>query len=90
MKGSVTIAIRGAIPDSDNAKLYLAHIEKQFQGSSKARTTLITKMVTLKYSGSNSIHKHILQMNDMTSQLKGLDMEISEGFRVDPTLCLLD
>ncbi|KAK3035629.1 hypothetical protein RJ639_033157 [Escallonia herrerae] len=83
MKGSITTAIRGAIPDSDNAKLYLAHIEEQFQGSSKAHaTTLITKMVTLKYSGSNGVREHILRMNDMTSQLKGLDMEISEGFLV--------
>ncbi|KAK3023879.1 hypothetical protein RJ639_042895 [Escallonia herrerae] len=83
MKGSITTAIRGAIPNSDNAKLYLAHIEEQFQGSSKAHaTTLITKMVTLKYSGSNGVHEHILRMNDMASQLKGLDMEISEGFLV--------
>ncbi|KAK3005038.1 hypothetical protein RJ639_017311 [Escallonia herrerae] len=79
MKGSITTAIRGAIPDSDNAKLYLAHIEEQFQDSSKAHaTTLITKMVTLKYSGSNGVREHILRMNDMASQLKGLDMEISE------------
>ncbi|KAK3033128.1 hypothetical protein RJ639_036487 [Escallonia herrerae] len=83
MKGSITTAIRGAIPDSDNAKLYLAHIEEQFQGSSKAHATmLITKMVTLKYSGSNGVREHILRMNDMASQLKGLDMEISEGFLV--------
>ncbi|KAK3035793.1 hypothetical protein RJ639_034609 [Escallonia herrerae] len=83
MKGSITTAIRGATPDSDNAKLYLAHIEEQFQGSSKAHaTTLITKMVTIKYSGSNGVREHILRMNDMTSQLKGLDMEISEGFLV--------
>ncbi|KAK3002114.1 hypothetical protein RJ639_021723 [Escallonia herrerae] len=80
MKGSITTAIRGAIPNSDNAKLYLARIEEQFQGSSKAHaTTLITKMVTLKYSGSNGVREHILRMNDMASQLKGLDMEISEG-----------
>ncbi|KAK2975526.1 hypothetical protein RJ640_000976 [Escallonia rubra] len=83
MKGSITTAIRGAILDSDNAKMYLAHIEEQFQGSSKAHaTTLITKMVTLKYSGSNGVREHILRMNDMASQLKGLDMEISEGFLV--------
>ncbi|KAK3037571.1 hypothetical protein RJ639_030754 [Escallonia herrerae] len=83
MKGSITTAILGAIPDSDNAKLYLAHIEEQFQGSSKAHATiLITKMVTLKYSGSNGVREHILRMNDMASQLKGLDMEISEGFLV--------
>ncbi|KAK2998937.1 hypothetical protein RJ639_023876, partial [Escallonia herrerae] len=83
MKGSITTVIHGAILDSDNAKLYLAHIEEQLQGSSKAHaTTLITKMVTLKYSGSNGVCEHILRMNDMTSQLKGLDMEISEGFLV--------
>ncbi|KAK3002398.1 hypothetical protein RJ639_021497 [Escallonia herrerae] len=83
MKGSITTTIRGAISDSDNSKLYLAHIEEQFQGSSKAHaTTLITKMVTLKYSGSNGVREHILRMNDMASQLKGLDMEISEGFLV--------
>ncbi|KAK3021905.1 hypothetical protein RJ639_047622 [Escallonia herrerae] len=83
MKHSITTAIRGAIPDSDNAKLYLAHIEEQFQGSSKAHdTTLITKMVTLKYSGSNDVREYILRMNDMASQLKCLDMEISEGFLV--------
>ncbi|KAK2972659.1 hypothetical protein RJ640_003432 [Escallonia rubra] len=63
--------------------LNLDHIEEQFQGSSKAHaTTLITKMVTLKYNGSNGVREHILRMNDMASQLKGLDMEISEGFFV--------
>ncbi|KAK2965309.1 hypothetical protein RJ640_010634, partial [Escallonia rubra] len=83
MKGYITTAIRGAIPDSDNAKLYFAHIEEQFQGSSNAHaTTLITRMVTLKYSGSNGFREHILWMNDMTSQLKSLDMEISKGFLV--------
>ncbi|KAK2965851.1 hypothetical protein RJ640_027138 [Escallonia rubra] len=83
MKGSITTAIRGAIPDSDNAKLYLTHIEEQFQDSSKAHaTTLITKIVTLKYSGSNGVREHILQMNNMASQLKCLDMEISEEERL--------
>ncbi|KAK2986865.1 hypothetical protein RJ640_009599 [Escallonia rubra] len=63
--------------------MYLAHIEEQFQGSSKAHaTTLITKMVTLKYSGSGGVRAHILRMNDMASQLKSLDIEISEGFLV--------
>ncbi|KAK2989965.1 hypothetical protein RJ640_004128 [Escallonia rubra] len=86
MKGSITTAIRRAIPDSDNAKLYLAHIEEQFQGSSKAHAiTLITKMVTLKYSGSNGVREHILRMNDMASQLKALAMEISEGATVHIT-----
>ncbi|KAK2988363.1 hypothetical protein RJ640_003918 [Escallonia rubra] len=83
MKGSITTVIREAIPDSNNAKMYISHIEEQFQCSSKAHaTTLITKMVTLKCSGSSGVREHILQMNDMTSQLKGLDTKISEGFLV--------
>ncbi|KAK3019186.1 hypothetical protein RJ639_002958 [Escallonia herrerae] len=76
------------IPNSGNAMMFLAHIKEQFYGSSKAHaTTLINKMVKLKYSGSGGVREHILRMNDMTSQLKGLDMEISEdrgnspGFR---------
>ncbi|KAK2979803.1 hypothetical protein RJ640_021751 [Escallonia rubra] len=39
-------------------------------------------MVTLKYSGSSGVREHILRLNDMPSQLKGLDMEISKGFLV--------
>ncbi|KAK3008048.1 hypothetical protein RJ639_014397 [Escallonia herrerae] len=79
VKGPIMTAICEAIPGSNTAKLYLAHIEEQFQGSSNAHiTTLITKMVMLKYNGSNGVHEHILWMNDMPSQLKGLDMEISK------------
>ncbi|KAK3009901.1 hypothetical protein RJ639_010547 [Escallonia herrerae] len=79
MKWSITTNIHGAIPDSNNVKLYLVHIEKQFQGSSKAHaTTLITKMVTLKYNGSRGVREHILRIDDMASQLKGFDMKISE------------
>ncbi|KAK2977394.1 hypothetical protein RJ640_007680 [Escallonia rubra] len=83
IKCSITTAICKAIPNLDNAKLYFVHIEERFQGSSKAHaTTLITKMVTLKYSGSNGVREHILRMNDMASQLKGLDMKISEEERL--------
>ncbi|GAV69831.1 UBN2_2 domain-containing protein, partial [Cephalotus follicularis] len=81
MKGSITNAIRGAIPDYDNAKVYLAHVEVQFHGSSKEHATaLITKMVTLKYDGSSGVREHILRINDMAAQLKSLDMEILSAF----------
>ncbi|KAK3012653.1 hypothetical protein RJ639_009198 [Escallonia herrerae] len=44
-KCSTRIDIHGAIPDFENAKMPLAHIEKQFQGSFEAYDiTLITKM----------------------------------------------
>ena len=83
MKNSISPAIRGAIPDSATAKDYLVSVEEQFQGTSKAHaSTLILKLLTTKYDGVSGIREHILRMNDMAQKLKGLDMEISDGFLV--------
>ncbi|GJV60786.1 zf-CCHC domain-containing protein [Tanacetum coccineum] len=83
MKNSISVAIRGAIPDSENAKEFLKSVEEQFKGSSKANaSTLILKMLTTKYDGLSGVREHIMMMNDMASKLKGMDMEISEGFLV--------
>ncbi|KAJ0568243.1 putative transcription factor interactor and regulator CCHC(Zn) family [Helianthus annuus] len=83
MKQSISNAIRGAIPDSEDAKTYLEHVEAQFKGTSKAHaSTLILKLVTTKYDGRNGIREHIMMMNDMANKLKGLEMEISDGFLV--------
>ncbi|VFQ91448.1 unnamed protein product [Cuscuta campestris] len=79
IKNSISIIIREAIPDSSNAKTYLASVEEQFKATSKAHaSTLILKMVTTKYDGNSGIREHIMMMNDMARKLKGLDMEISE------------
>ncbi|GJY01230.1 hypothetical protein Tco_0359382 [Tanacetum coccineum] len=52
IKNSISVAIRGAIPDSENANEYLRYIEEQFKGTSKAHaSTLILKMLTIKYDG---------------------------------------
>ncbi|KAI3797123.1 hypothetical protein L1987_32375 [Smallanthus sonchifolius] len=83
IKQSISIAIRGAIPDSTDAKTYLASVEEQFKGTSKAyASTLILKMVTTKYDGISGIREHILMMHSMAHKLKGLEMEISDGFLV--------
>ncbi|KAJ0862094.1 putative RNA-directed DNA polymerase [Helianthus annuus] len=83
MKQSISNAIRGAIPDSEDAKTYLEHVEAQFKGTSKAHaSTLILKLVTTKYDGRSGIREHIMMMNDMANKLKGLEMEISDGFLV--------
>lgn len=83
IKNSICVAIRGAIPDSENAKTYLESVEEQFKGTSKAHaSTLILKMLTTKYDGVNGVREHIMTMNNMAHKLKSLDMEISEGFLV--------
>ncbi|XP_024990691.1 uncharacterized protein LOC112524978 [Cynara cardunculus var. scolymus] len=71
IKNSISLAIRGAIPDSETAKGYLNSVEEQFKGTSKAHaSTLILKMLTTKYDGVNGVREHILIMNDMANKLK--------------------
>ncbi|KAD4888796.1 hypothetical protein E3N88_20869 [Mikania micrantha] len=80
---STSPIIRGSIPDLANAKAYLTSVEEQFKGTSKAHaSTLIMKLVSTKYDGVSGIREHIMMMNDMARKLKGLDMEISDGFSV--------
>ncbi|GKC27838.1 putative zinc finger, CCHC-type containing protein [Tanacetum coccineum] len=68
IKNSIFVSIRGAIPDSQNAKEYLISVKEQFKGTSKAHaSTLILKMLTTKYDGVSGVREH---------------MEISEGFLV--------
>ncbi|RVW56834.1 hypothetical protein CK203_078512 [Vitis vinifera] len=68
MKGSITPAIGGAIPDSDNAMSYIKSVEEQFLGTSKSlASTLMIKMITMKYDGHSGVREHILKMSDMAS-----------------------
>lgn len=92
MKNSISIGIRGAIPDTMtvngvtkalNAKEYLASVEEHFKSSSKTHaSTLIMRMITSKYDGSNGVREHIMQMIDIAAKLKGMEMEISDNYLV--------
>ncbi|WVZ92786.1 hypothetical protein U9M48_038826 [Paspalum notatum var. saurae] len=86
MQKSIGIGIRGTIPNSKdnvpfNAKQYLASVEEQFKSSSKAQASaLIMRMVTMKYDGAGSVREHIMMMVDIAAKLKGMEMEISDGY----------
>ena len=71
MKGSITPAICGAISDSNNVMSYIKSVEEQFLGTFKSlESTLMIKMITMKYDGHSSVREHIMKMSDMASQLK--------------------
>ncbi|KAL4590071.1 hypothetical protein LXL04_002990 [Taraxacum kok-saghyz] len=83
INNSISMPIRGAIPNFETAKTYLESVEELFRGTLKAHaSTLIIKMLTTKYDGSSGAHAHTMLMTDMANKLKSMDMEISEGFRV--------
>ena len=88
IKQSISVGIRGAIPDKKNnveltAKEFLDSIEENFKSSSKTyASTLIMKMLTSRYDGQSGIREHIMNMCDMAAKLKAFDMSISDGFLV--------
>ncbi|KAD2804767.1 hypothetical protein E3N88_38144 [Mikania micrantha] len=66
IKNSISPTIRGSIPNSENAKVYLDLVEEQFKGTSKTNVgILILRMLTTKYSGTGGVREHIMMMNDM-------------------------
>nr|XP_043615845.1 uncharacterized protein LOC122587744 [Erigeron canadensis] len=83
VKNFIPLGLRGAIPESDKVKDYLKSIEDYFKGSSKAHaSSLMLKMLTLKYDGSSGVREHIMKMSDMANKLKTLEMEVSDNFLV--------
>ena len=83
IKSSIIDAIRGAVPDTQTAREYLAKVEEQFKGSSKVyATTLIKRLVNERYDFTGNLREHIMKKCHMASKLKSMEMEISEGFLV--------
>nr|XP_043637900.1 subtilisin-like protease SBT4.3 [Erigeron canadensis] len=83
VKNSIPLGLRGAIPESDKVRDYLKSVEDYFKGSSKAHaSSLMLKMLTLKYDESSCVREHIMKMSDMANKLKTLEMEVSNNFIV--------
>nr|XP_043619694.1 uncharacterized protein LOC122591477 [Erigeron canadensis] len=83
VKSSIPLGLRGAIPESDKVKDYLKSVKDYFKGSSKAHaSSLMLKMLTLKYDGKSGVREHIMKMSDMANKLKTLEMEVSDNFLV--------
>ena len=56
IKGSIAQSMKGALPDCQTAKGYLAKIEDQFKGSSKIyATSLIRRLIDEKYNPTGSL-----------------------------------
>ena len=83
VKSKIAKHIRKSIPDSDRARMFLASVEQQFQTSDKALAgTLMATLTTKKYNGVSGVCEHIMELNNIAEQLKGIDMTISESFLV--------
>jgi hypothetical protein len=83
IKSSIIESIRGAIPETQTAREYLAKVEQQFKGSSKAyATSLIQRIIGEKYTLNVKLREHIMKKCNMAAKLKTMNMDISDGFLV--------
>ncbi|XP_062162040.1 uncharacterized protein LOC133869086 [Alnus glutinosa] len=73
MKSYVIKGIRGSIPESHKAKEFIQAVEEQFFSSDKALASTVMKKLSSKtFENSRSVRKHIIEMRDMSAQLKSL------------------
>lgn len=68
--------IRGSISKCDKVKNYLKAVEEQFASSEKTLgSTLLNKLSSMKYYGDKGVREHIMEMGDISTRLKSLEME---------------
>ena len=67
---------RGSITDSANAKKFLLDIEQVFAKNEKAETsTLLRKLVGMKYTNKENIREYIMEMSNIVGKLKALKLQ---------------
>ncbi|GAV84021.1 UBN2 domain-containing protein [Cephalotus follicularis] len=83
-------AICGGVPESENASQFLESVKEKLVESEKAKSgTLMTSLTNMHYDGNGNVCEHNMKMFDMVSKLKSLDVVISNSFLVHLALNFL-
>ncbi|XP_042499718.1 ABC transporter C family member 13-like [Macadamia integrifolia] len=83
IKKTIENVIKGSISESIDAKTYLTYIEKRFSTADKSlESTLMAKVINMKYNGSSGIVDHICEMANLSAQLAKMDQILNEPFIV--------
>ena len=83
IKTTITTCIRGFVEQYDMVQDLLKAIGEQFITSDKAlASTLIMKFSSIRITSVRGVREHIMQMRDITAQLKKLRIDMSESFLV--------
>jgi hypothetical protein len=83
MNGAITKGILGAIPDSTDAKKYMASIEEKYRGNDKQYSPAIMhKLINTKHHISKSVREHIMYLCDLGAKLNALKMGLNDSFMV--------
>jgi len=90
IRHSIPESFRGSIAESENAKKFLAQIEKYFAKNEKGEaSSLLTSLTSMRYKGNGNIREYIMEMSNLASILKALNVEIKENLLVHLVLISL-
>ena len=77
IKTKIFIGIRGSVKARHEVRELLKAIDEQFETSDKAlASTLIMKFSSLRLTGIKGVRDHIMQMRDISVQLKTLEIKM--------------
>ncbi|KAL6292541.1 hypothetical protein ACE6H2_000683 [Prunus campanulata] len=83
MQRAMASSVKGSIPKSENAKQYYEAIAQRFKKFEKAvKSTLLNKLIDMKYDGQGCVRAHILNMINIGTKLQELKMTIDEDMMV--------
>ena len=75
--------IKTTLQKTDDAKEFLANVAERFKIVEKSLTgTLMAKLTTMKFDGTQGIQEHVLEMTNLIAQLRLWGMNVDEFFLV--------
>ena len=90
MKRTILEAFMGSITERANAKKFLLDIEQVFAKNEKAETsTLLRKLVGMKYTNKENIREYIMEMSNIAGKLKALKLQLFDDLLVHLVLISL-
>ena len=83
IKHSILDTIKVVIPEEENAKSFLSQIIDRFVGFEKVETsTIFSKLVSMRYKGKWNIKEYIMEMSNLVTRLRALNLELSDDILV--------
>ncbi|CAL9020349.1 unnamed protein product [Prunus brigantina] len=83
MQRAMASSVKGSVAKSDIAKKYFESIAQRFKESEKAvKSTMLNKLIGMKYDGQGCVRAHILYMIDIGTKLQELEMTVDEDMMV--------
>ena len=81
IKTKISTSVCGSIGKHKNVKSLLKARDDQFETSDKALASiLMVKLSSMRLTGMKGVREHIMQMRDIATRLKTLEVEMSDSF----------